>query len=73
MTKKDYELIADALKMTKPSELQEVVYQWEMDVNAIMEVLAQDNGKFNPSRFLTACGLEVNAQNAGRNYKSESN
>lgn len=54
MTRKDYILIANALRSEKPSEnwnLNKMV-QWELDVKAIATAFATDNPRFNREHFL---------------------
>lgn len=60
MTRKDYELLASALRSTKPDEKQNVKFslQWSGDVAAIANALEADNPRFNRARFLAACGIE---------------
>lgn len=59
MTKKDYELIARALKSTHQTVNvpTRVAQQWANDVCAIADALAQDNPRFDRERFLAACGV----------------
>jgi hypothetical protein len=73
MTKKDYILIAAALKAdaahldskaiysnysTMPSWNKGAYDQWHTTVMAIADVLARDNPRFDRSRFLAACGVK---------------
>lgn len=55
MTRKDYVKLAEALKNRRPCEtwLNKMV-QWVHDRDAVSEVLAQDNPKFNRNRFIKA-------------------
>lgn len=59
LTKKDYIKIAAAFKSEKPglNWSANKTVQWELDVKAIVRVLAADNDRFDTDRFLTACGL----------------
>lgn len=70
MSKKDYILLAQALKDSKPVNIpkfladlpetvkwgQGTIDQWKMDVEMITLTLAQQNPRFNRDRFLHACG-----------------
>lgn len=66
--------VADALKARKPNGAHVVdshhneflarVTQWELDVHAVASVLATFNPRFNMSRFLQACGLDIGNSNA---------
>lgn len=58
MTKKDYELIAKALKRRKPeSGLSSERWQWEHDVVSLTLALEEDNPRFDRTRFQEACGI----------------
>ena len=54
MTKKDYKLIAQAIADTWCHAECSKAIVW-----SLIEVLEQQNPKFNRSKFLEACGLEV--------------
>lgn len=61
MTKKDYALIAQALKEAQPSwddYSGEAYDQHCNDCEVVAEALARDNPRFNRERFLKACGVE---------------
>lgn len=65
MSRKDYELIAAALKQSQPTrswhpELpkSELQAQWDLDVRTIANALAVDNPRFDFRRFLLACSSE---------------
>lgn len=61
MTKKDYVLIAKALRGARtalPSERPDAVQQSEDDAHSIADALAQDNPRFDRDRFLAACGVQ---------------
>lgn len=64
MTKKDYELIARALKAARVSNTlddpNKALYNNGIDnaVALMARVLAQDNPRFNRERFLIACGVQ---------------
>lgn len=59
MTKKYYELLAAALKTTRPTgSFYPEVKQWTKDLNSIIHVLARDNPRFNEDKFREACGYE---------------
>ena len=63
MTRKDYIVIAAALKFTKPEPLAglpveaAITNTWENTVSCVASALARDNVRFDPKRFLVACGL----------------
>lgn len=51
MTKKDYELLSEALKSVKaPSDA------WQHSVCAVADALKKDNYRFDSNRFFQACG-----------------
>lgn len=68
MTKKDFELIAAALKESKPE--QPTVYnpnlsrhyfflaQWDDTVSKITDMLESTNKRFGRNKFLEACGVD---------------
>jgi hypothetical protein len=69
MSKKDYILLAQAMKDSKPSKSglaeTQIKYklvesasdkQWNNDVISLSDSLAQDNPRFNRAKFLQACG-----------------
>lgn len=66
MTRKDYNLIAAALKQVKPylsgfgdEKLdQAALYGFKLSANMLATELAADNPAFNRERFLTACGVD---------------
>ncbi len=57
MTRKDYIVLAEALRSTKPSVTSSWQHdeQWELDVVAIAEALKRDNPRMNYDKFFTAC------------------
>lgn len=60
MTKKDYLLIAEALKTARtdyPTQRPDAVQQSEDDAYAIAYALAKENPRFDRARFLEACGI----------------
>ena len=59
MTRRDYELIAAALKSEKPQAHWSAnkMIQWQLDCAAIAGALASTNPRFNRNRFLAACGI----------------
>ncbi len=58
MTRKDYELIASVFAdYSKVCELSETI--GEGIAKELANAFAFDNPRFNPQRFLKACGLEV--------------
>lgn len=58
MTRKDYILIATALRNSRPAADSEADAQWGMDVSGIALSLQQDNPLFDMRRFIQACGVE---------------
>lgn len=71
MTKKDYELIAQALWTAKPSwdnapyeyNMNDIyktgrINAWDNTCKTICGFFESNNPKFNRSKFLQACGLE---------------
>jgi len=62
MTRKDYVVIAAALRRTKPTGYNRSL-QWRNDCLAISDELAIDNERFDQQKFLDACGFdEVDAK-----------
>ena len=61
MTRKDFEVVAKALKAAKPDREDGfyVAVQWRRTVAEMAAALALTNGRFNRDRFLRACGMEV--------------
>lgn len=60
MTKKDYLVIAQALKNTKPlmtggSTQSYVLHQWKCSVVAMADGLERENSQFDCNRFYLAC------------------
>jgi len=56
MTRKDFQLIADALAVSRPNELWLNKHnQWTSTVNNMTTALASSNPRFNPSKFKAAC------------------
>jgi hypothetical protein len=64
MTKKDYILLAEALKSSKPENLGSFsmksaeIVQWETTLKVLTKALQQDNPRFNEKTFLEACGCK---------------
>lgn len=58
MTRKDFQLIADALKNSKPTtgEARSIHDQWNLTVSNIADSLATTNPGFNRRLFVKACG-----------------
>ena len=61
MSKKDYQLIAQALKDSKPVKVNEQynndeIQTWMNCTEKLTNMLAQNNPSFNRAKFLTACG-----------------
>lgn len=64
MTRKDYILIANALRDARPLEYPEVYRkldplsrQWEACVRNVARALHRDSAEFDDDRFLKACGV----------------
>lgn len=69
MTRKDYVLITNCMNHCKPTRPDEgldyeaefrfdgAVMQWKNDCNALADILARDNERFDRARFLNACGM----------------
>lgn len=62
MTRKDYVMLAAALKSVQPqsflvNEPWAHIAQHMRDVEALADALASDNPRFERQRFLTACGM----------------
>lgn len=53
MTRKDYEKIAEALRLTESRDRWEA---WSGLVERIADILAADNERFDRARFKRACG-----------------
>lgn len=62
MTRKDFELIAEVLKSSKPltrlAGSKDRTFQWHCMVEEFASRLATTNGNFDRERFLRACGYE---------------
>ena len=63
MTKKDYIKLAQALKDSKPTAADEpntyfMRQTWNYTVHKIVQVLADDNPRFDATRFYAACGMD---------------
>jgi hypothetical protein len=67
MTKKDYVLLAAVLLANKPDRAmvgnvpynaKSCWYVWDAMVWRMIEMLKEDNPKFNATRFSIACGVE---------------
>jgi len=59
MTRKDCQLIAEALEATRPDDFENglpPVVQWQDDVKAIARRLQADNPRFDANKFYMACG-----------------
>lgn len=69
MTRKHFQAMADALRIARPlwphtdigrfsdPEAQAACDQWRHDVQAVADVFAADNGRFDRERFDRACGV----------------
>jgi hypothetical protein len=63
MSRKDYELIAEAFRDTRPMDNASdpnLWNQWRADVNRIARALRGTNPRFDTARFVTACNRETN-------------
>lgn len=62
MSKKDYILIAQALKKAQPTakeiEVETMMGGWINCIREISIAFGQDNNRFDSDIFLEACGLE---------------
>jgi hypothetical protein len=59
MSRKDYVVIAHAMRSSKPSLYPAYAYiQWVKDCEALAKELGFDNPNFNRDVFLKACGVE---------------
>lgn len=58
MTRKHFQLIADALKDAKPLGHDYNIHgrQWELTVDHVTRALSGTNARFKPERFRAACG-----------------
>lgn len=59
MTRKDYIIVADALKASKPADHWDAnkKAQWIVSLNRLCEHFLKDNARFNRGLFLKACGV----------------
>ncbi len=63
MSRKDFELIAEAFRNTRPvndAYDPEMWEQWKMDVNNIALALRHTNPRFDRTIFIAACNRETN-------------
>lgn len=63
MTRKDYILIADALREARMHNLRDAApgsgaYWLRVAASEVARALAEDNPRFDRERFLKACGVE---------------
>lgn len=57
MTRQDYEVIAKAFADTRPRDTQFARKdQWNACVAEMVVLLAKDNPRFDPNKFVEACG-----------------
>lgn len=63
MTRKDYVLLANALRNARPTMYthaarmdHETNVRWLATVCSVSDALTKDNARFDSDRFLTACG-----------------
>ena len=68
MTRKDYILLAEALKKAKPDRqhmthgaLETATNEWELCVGVVGFALATDNPRFDAELFFQNCGMEEKA------------
>jgi len=55
MTKKDYILLAGAMRRTRPVDQEpRSSVQWQMDLDEIIQTLYEENPRFNRERFIAA-------------------
>lgn len=65
MTRKDYELIADAIKRAMPiaaicaDDLPRIRQGWANTALTLARTLADENSRFDRAKFLKACGVEA--------------
>lgn len=59
MTAKDYVAIARVFENTKPTNDANQTVQWFADTEAIANVFAAENTRFDRKRFFRACGRNV--------------
>ena len=61
MTKKDYIIIAEALKNAEPTETENdsgtAVSAWVKSIIKVCQALGRQNPRFDGQKFLTACGI----------------
>lgn len=64
MTKKDFQLIADALSYAKPSKTAKPtgykhrLEAWNNSVHTMADYLSVTNPRYDKQRFLVACGID---------------
>lgn len=61
MTKKHYEILAEAIGSAKPQGMRlppGSMKVWERVVTKVADALAKDNPRFDAQRFRNACGVE---------------
>lgn len=58
-SKRHYEAIAKAMKAHKPDRFGDgsMPAQWKSDVFGLAALFSEDNPKFKPMQFYTACGI----------------
>ena len=60
MTRKDFEVVAGAMKWARPDaldpQLQAKAEQWDETLNVMLVELDKTNANFNADRFVEACG-----------------
>lgn len=61
MTKKHYEMLAEAIASAKPQGMRlppGSMRVWERVVRKVSDALAEDNPRFDVQRFRDACGVD---------------
>jgi hypothetical protein len=59
MTRKDFQLLADALKNARPAEKHGILAKlaWEVSVHSVSHALLKINPRFDKVKFKEACGV----------------
>lgn len=64
-TRRDFELLAQALKWSKPpttaTNYQDRLYAWSQAVTGIANACHEINPRFDFNKFFTACSLQATA------------
>lgn len=59
MTRKDYILIADAMRSVRPRQNGADMLRWRIGCGDLAVKLFLDNARFNETKFLKACGIDT--------------